>query len=55
MARLVAVYQPWKLNVHRKRNQFVQPWVLGYRKHQFIHEALRYLDVDLEARAKYLK
>ena len=40
MARLVAVYAPWKLNVHRKRNQFVQPWVLGWRKHQFIHEAL---------------
>ncbi len=55
MARLVAVYAPWKLNVHRKRNQFVQPWVLGWRKHQFIHEALRYVDIDLEARAKYLK
>ena len=55
MARLVTVYAPWKLNVHRKRNQFVQPWVLGWRKHQFIHEALRYVDIDLEARAKYLK
>ena len=29
MARLVAVYAPWKLHVHRKRNQMVQPWVLG--------------------------
>jgi ABC-type transport system substrate-binding protein len=55
MARLVTVYAPWKLNVHRKRNQFVQPWVLGWRKHQFIHEALRYVDIDLEARAKHLK
>ncbi len=55
MARLVAVYAPWKLNVHRKRNQFVQPWVLGWRKHQFIHDAYRYVVIDLEARAKALK
>ena len=55
MARLVAVYQPWKLNVHRKRNDFTQPWVLGWRKHPFLHEAMRYVDIDLEARAKYLK
>jgi ABC-type transport system substrate-binding protein len=55
MARLVAVYQPWKLNVHRKRNDFTQPWVLGWRKHPFLHEAMRYADIDLEVRAKYLK
>ncbi|APV50514.1 hypothetical protein BWI17_12935 [Betaproteobacteria bacterium GR16-43] len=55
MARLVAVYQPWKLNVHRKRIDFVQPWVLGWRKQQFLHEAMRYADIDLEIRAKYMK
>jgi len=55
MARLVAVYQPWKLTVHRLRNQFAQPWVIGWRRHQFIHEALRYADIDLEARAKVIK
>ncbi|QJR15645.1 ABC transporter substrate-binding protein [Usitatibacter palustris] len=55
MARLIAVYAPWKLGVHRLRNQLIQPWVLGWRKHQFIHDAYRYVDIDLETRAKYLK
>ena len=55
MARVVAVYAPWKTFVHRLRNQLVQPWVLGWRKHQFIHDAYRYVDIDLDVRAKYLK
>ena len=55
MAQLVAVYAPWKLTVHRKRNQLVQPWVLGWRKHPFLHDAYQYVDIDLERRAKELK
>jgi ABC-type transport system substrate-binding protein len=55
MARVVAVYAPWKTFVHRLRNQLVQPWVLGWRKHQFIHDAYRYVDIDLDLRAKYLR
>ncbi|MCM2326973.1 MAG: ABC transporter substrate-binding protein [Lysobacter sp.] len=55
MARVLAVYAPWKTFVHRLRNQLVQPWVLGWRKHQFIHDAYRYVDIDLAVRARYLK
>jgi ABC-type transport system substrate-binding protein len=55
MARLLAAYAPWKPFVHRIRNQLIQPWVLGWRKHQFLHDAYRYVDIDLEARAKVLK
>ena len=55
MARVAAVYAPWKIFVHRLRNQLVQPWVLGWRKHQFLHDAYRYVDIDLDLRAKYLK
>jgi len=55
MARVAAVYAPWKIFVHRLRNQLVQPWVLGWRKHQFIHDAYRYVDIDLDLRAKLLK
>ena len=55
MVRLVAVYAPWKSFVHRKRDQLIQPWVLGWRKHNFIHDAYRYVDIDLDLRAKYLK
>ncbi|HEY4999983.1 MAG TPA: ABC transporter substrate-binding protein [Usitatibacter sp.] len=55
MARLIAVYAPWKLHSHRKRNQLVQPWVLGWRKHPFLHEGYKYVDIDLERRAKELR
>jgi len=55
MSKLVAVYAPWKLSAHRKRNQLVQPWILGWRKHPFLHDAYQYADIDLERRAKELK
>ncbi len=54
MAGLVTVYAPWKLFSHRKRNQLLQPWVLGWRKHPFLHEGFRYVDIDLERRGKAL-
>jgi ABC-type transport system substrate-binding protein len=55
MARLIAAYAPWKLNVHRKYNHMTQPWVLGWAKHPILHEGYRYVDIDLEARARVLK
>jgi ABC-type transport system substrate-binding protein len=55
MARIVAAYQPWSVNVHRKRNDMTQPWVLGWRKNSFLHEAMRYADIDLAIKAKHLK
>ena len=55
MAKLVAAYAPWKLHVHRKRNQMVQPWVLGWRRNTFLRDAYRYVDIDLERRAREVK
>jgi hypothetical protein len=55
MARLVLAYAPWKLNVHRIRNQIIQPWILGWHRHPFLHEGLRYADIDLARRARELK
>jgi ABC-type transport system substrate-binding protein len=55
MARIVAAYAPWKLNVHRKRNQMIQPWVLGWRKHPFLGEAYEYADIDVGVRAKSIR
>jgi oligopeptide transport system substrate-binding protein len=54
MERLLAVYAPLKLHSHRKRNQLVQPWVLGWRKNHFLHEGYRYVDIDLARRAQAL-
>jgi len=55
MSRLVVAYAPWKMNVHRMRNQFVQPWILGWRRHPFLHEGFRYADIDLGKRAAAVK
>jgi oligopeptide transport system substrate-binding protein len=55
MARLVVAYAPWKMNVHRVRNQVIQPWILGWHRHPFLHEGLRYADIDLERRARETK
>jgi ABC-type transport system substrate-binding protein len=52
MTRIVAAYAPWLPMVHRKRNQLVQPWVIGWRKNYFLHDAYRYVDIDLEQRAR---
>jgi oligopeptide transport system substrate-binding protein len=55
MARLIAVYAPWKTDTHRVRNQMVQPWLLGWRKHPFMHDGYKYADIDLARRAKEMK
>jgi len=55
MNRLIAVYAPWKINVHRKRNEMIQPWILGWRKHPFMHDCYKYADIDLALRAKEMK
>jgi ABC-type transport system substrate-binding protein len=55
MSRLVVAYAPWKMNVHRMRNQFIQPWILGWRRNFFLHEGMRYADIDLQRRAQAVK
>jgi ABC-type transport system substrate-binding protein len=54
MARLVAAYAPFKIHTHRKRNDMAQPWVLGWRRNPFLHEGYRWVDIDLERRARDL-
>lgn len=48
MARLVSVYAPWKLGVHRKYTHLVHPWVLGYKKHPIMLEPWKFIDIDVE-------
>ena len=52
MAKLIAAYAPWKLNTHRTYDTFNQPWVLGFRKHQILHDTYKYIDIDLAVKAK---
>ncbi|MGB8855327.1 MAG: ABC transporter substrate-binding protein [Burkholderiales bacterium] len=48
MARLVSVYAPWKLGVHRKYTHLIHPWVLGYKKHPIMLEPWKFIDIDVE-------
>jgi oligopeptide transport system substrate-binding protein len=50
MSKLVLVYAPWKLGVHRIANSVVQPWVSSLKRHPMIHAPWKFLDIDLEKR-----
>jgi ABC-type transport system substrate-binding protein len=52
MARLIAVYAPWTPKIHKKRDRLVQPWLRGWRKNHFLHEGYRYVDIDVDMRAR---
>jgi len=52
MTRLVLVYAPWKLGVHRVQTHVNQPWLLNYKKHPIVLEGWKYLDVDLDMQRK---
>ena len=50
MAKLVLVYAPWKLGVHRIANSVVQPWVSSLKRHPIMHAPWKYLDIDMDRR-----
>jgi ABC-type transport system substrate-binding protein len=47
MVHLLWIYNPWRVNFVKRGSILVQPWLIGYRRHPFAHEAWRYLDIDL--------
>ena len=52
MTKLFLAYAPWRLGVHRLQTHLNQPWLLNYVKHPIMHQAWKYLDVDLEMQRK---
>ncbi len=46
LAELVDVYAPWHLGVVRIDNVLVQPWLMGYKKHDFLRHPWMFLDLD---------
>jgi len=46
MSRLVLVYSPWRLGVHRYYNDLVQPWVVGYERHPVLRGFWKFIDID---------
>lgn len=52
--RLGIAYMPYKVNGHRMANDLLQPWVHGYRRHPFLRDQWRYVDVDPERQTQAL-
>ena len=49
MNRILVTYAPWRLSHHRKFSHFLNPWVLGYKKHPILFTSFRFLDIDVAA------
>lgn len=47
MNRVVTAYAPWRFGVQRLFSHFINPWVLGYKKHPILYTSFRFMDVDL--------
>ena len=47
MRRLLVAYAPWRFGVHRTYSHFINPWVLGYKRHPIYYTAFKYMDIDV--------
>ncbi len=47
MNRVLTAYAPWAYGVQRLFSHFINPWVLGYKKHPILYTSFRFLDVDM--------
>ncbi len=50
--RLLVAYMPYKVHVHRIWTDLSQPWVTGYHRNVFVREFWKYVDVDMDERAR---
>ena len=53
--KMLVAYTPYKVSSHRIATDLMHPWVIGYRRHGFIREFIKFIDVDVEAQQKALK
>jgi ABC-type transport system substrate-binding protein len=51
MVKLIMVYVPWMVETYKAQNVLMQPWLLDYKKHPFMIEPWKYLDIDNARRA----
>jgi oligopeptide transport system substrate-binding protein len=47
MQRQFEADTPWMMGVSRYRNQLIQPWVIGYKKHPILLAEWMYFDVNM--------
>jgi ABC-type transport system substrate-binding protein len=50
MKRIFNAYMPYKIHGHRYVNDVSHPWLIGYRRHPFLRDFFKYVDIDPEAR-----
>ncbi|MFN7571968.1 MAG: ABC transporter substrate-binding protein [Betaproteobacteria bacterium] len=50
--RLFAAYAPYKFLGHRMETAIWHPWLIGYRRHPFMRDFWKYVDIDLDRLAK---
>ena len=43
---LFTAYMPYKFTTHRINLDLTQPWLVGYRRHPFLRDWWRYVDID---------
>jgi len=51
MVKLIMVYMPWMVETYKAQTILMQPWLLDYKKHPFMIEPWKYLDIDLARKA----
>ena len=51
MVKLIMVYMPWMVETYKEQTILMQPWLLDYKKHPFMVEPWKYLDIDLARKA----
>jgi ABC-type transport system substrate-binding protein len=44
--KIGVAYMPYKLTGHRIATDLLHPWVVGYRRHPFMRDFWRYIDID---------
>ena len=52
---LMNAYMPYKFTVHRIYTDLMQPWVVGYRRHPYMRDFWRYVDIDTDELARRAK
>jgi ABC-type transport system substrate-binding protein len=52
---LLNAYMPYKFTVHRIYTDLMHPWVVGYRRHPYMRDFWRYVDIDTDELARRAK
>ena len=52
LKRLMVAYMPYKFHGHRILNAFMHPWLVGYRRHPFARDPFKWINIDVDRRAR---